>query len=134
MKRVKNCPPDGNIWEVIAKHGWHPRGWMDYAYPGIGKGAIVPSDWCGLGNTLLSKRALQLADFTGYLGHGTQDLFLCWRRWRPNGLRIACVPHIAADHVKKSADGKIVHHVAFHEPEGPYEGHLRGIAQEWVPV
>ena len=134
MKCVKASPPDGNIWEVIAKHGWHPRGWLDYAYPGIGEGAIVPSDWCGLGCTLLDRRALALADFAGYDGGGTQDLFLCFRRWRPAGLRIACVPHVACDHVKKDPAGKITHHIAYHEPEGPYQGHLRARAQEWIPV
>lgn len=134
QKRVKASPPDGNIWEVIAKHGWHPRGWLDYAYPGIGEGAIVPSDWCGLGCTLLDRRALALADFAGYDGGGTQDLFLCFRRWRPAGLRIACVPHVACDHVKRDTAGKITHHIAYHEPEGPYQGHLRGRAQEWIPV
>ena len=74
---VKKSPPDGTIWEIIAKHGWRKRGWMDFAYPGIGLGAVVPVDWCGLGCTLLSKKALALADFNGYLGRGTQDLFLC---------------------------------------------------------
>jgi hypothetical protein len=48
-ERVRKCPPDGNVFEVTAKHGWRRRGWMDFAYPGIGRGAIVPSDWCGLG-------------------------------------------------------------------------------------
>jgi hypothetical protein len=51
-ERVRKCPPDGNVFEVTAKHGWRRRGWMDFAYPGIGRGAIVPSDWCGLGCTL----------------------------------------------------------------------------------
>lgn len=134
QKRIRNAPPDGNIWEVTAKHGWRRRGWLDFAYPGIGEGSIVPGDWCGLGCTLMDRRALALADFAGYDGAGTQDLFLCYRRWRPAGLRIACVPHIACDHVKKAADGSITHHIAYHEPEGPYQGHLRGRAQAWVPV
>ena len=74
-KKIKDCPPDGNIWEVIAKHGWRRRGWFDFAYPGIGRGSIVPSDWCGLGCTLLSKKALLYSEFCGYEGHGTQDCF-----------------------------------------------------------
>ncbi len=132
-ERVKKCPPDGNVFEVTAKHGWRRRGWMDFAYPGIGRGAIVPSDWCGLGCTLLSAKALALATFEGYDGRGTQDLFLCWHRWHPAGLRIACIPHCAADHVKRDKDGKIVHHRAYHETEGEYRGHLRVRQQEWMP-
>ena len=134
---VKKSPPDGTIWEVTAKHGWRRRGWMDAAYPGIGLGAVVPSDWCGLGCTLLSKKALALVDFTGYIGAGTQDLYLCWSRWHPAGLRIACVPHVACDHIKRyERDGKteIIHHRAYHEQEGECRGHLRQRAQPFVAV
>lgn len=139
-KLVKKSPPDGNIWEVTAKHGWRRRGWMDFAYPGIGKGAVVPSDWCGLGCTLMSRRALALADFCGYDGGGTQDLFLCWHRWHPAGLRIACVPHVACDHIKRkpkdAPEGtpEILHHRAYHEPEGEHRGHLRVRTQPFVSV
>jgi len=132
-ERVKKCPPDGNIWEVTAKHGWRRRGWMDYAYPGIGVGAVVPSSWCGLGCTLLSHKALQLADFIGYDGRGTQDIFLCWQRWHPQGLRIACVPHIACDHIKRRGD-KIVHHRAWHEQSPEHFGHLRQREQPFVAL
>lgn len=148
-RRAKTKPPDGTIWQVIAKHGWRRRGWMDFAYPGIGKGAIVPIDWCGLGCTLLSKRALALADFNGYDGGGTQDLFLCWHRWHPAKLRIACVPHVVCDHVKKGkrevvkmVNGKqvkevveeIIHHRAYHEEDPAQAGHLRVRSQPWVPL
>ncbi len=138
-ERVKRCPPDGNVFEVSGKHGWRRRGWMDFAYPGIGRGAIVPSDWCGLGCTLMSGKALALAEFSGYEGRGTQDLFLCWHRWHPSGLRIACIPHTAADHVKRKgkdapADApEIIHYRAFHETEGEYRGHLRVRQQPWMP-
>lgn len=132
-ERVKACPPDGNIWEVTAKHGWRRRGWMDFAYPGIGEGAVVPSDWCGLGCTLLGKRALQLADFSGYDGAGTQDLFLCWKRWHPAGVKIACVPHVVCDHVKREGDG-ITHYRAYHEQDHAYRGHLRAVKQSWIPL
>lgn len=132
--RVKKSPPDGNIWEITAKHGWRRRGWMDFAYPGIGRGAIVPSDWCGLGCTLLSQRALVLSDYSGYDGRGTQDLFLCWKRWYPANLRIACVPHIACDHVKKRADGTIEHLRAYHEVDGETKGHLRVQSQPWIAI
>jgi hypothetical protein len=60
--KIKNFPPDGNIWQIIAKYGWRRRGWFDFAYPGIGRGSIVPSDWCGLGCTLLNKKALSLSN------------------------------------------------------------------------
>jgi protein tyrosine phosphatase (PTP) superfamily phosphohydrolase (DUF442 family) len=127
-ERAKKCPPDGSLWEVIQKHGWRRRGWMESAYPGIGLGAIVPTDWCGLGCTLMSKRALGVADFAGYEGKGTQDLFLCWRRWHPAGLRLACVPHVPCDHVKGA-----VHHVAYHQAEGECRGHLRTHSIPWIP-
>ena len=132
-ERVKKSPPDGNIWEVTAKHGWRRRGWMDFAYPGIGEGAVVPSDWCGLGCTLMSKKALALADFNGYDGGGTQDLFLCWHRWHPAGLRLACVPHVVCDHVKREGE-EINHYRAYHEQDPVYRGHLRVRKQPWVPV
>ena len=137
---VKKSPPDGNVWEVTAKHGWRRRGWMDFAYPSIGRGAVVPSDWCGLGCTLLSGIALAHADFTGYEGKGTQDLFLCWSRWHPEGLKIACVPHIACDHIKKkSSDAKsdvpeIIHYRAYHETGGEHLGHLRVREQPFVHI
>jgi hypothetical protein len=136
---VKKSPPTGNVFELNAK-GYRRRGWMDFAYPGIGLGAVVPSDWCGLGCTLLSKSALAHADFTGYEGRGTQDLFLCWERWHPAGLKIACVPHVACDHIKrKPADApkempEIVHYRAFHEQEGECRGHLRVRQQAFVSV
>jgi hypothetical protein len=141
-KKIKNFPPDGNIWEVIAKHGWRKRGWMDFAYPGIGKGSIVPSDWCGLGCTLLSKKALALADYNGYEGLGTQDLFLCWNRWHPANLKIACIPHVACDHVKHKDKSEqqeenknpYIHYVAYHETDNDYIGHLRMKSQDWIPL
>lgn len=138
-KRLKKCPPDGTVWEMIAKHGWRRRGWLDFAYPGIGLGSIVPSDWCGLGCTLLNQRALALADFAGYEGKGTQDLFLCWHRWNPAGLKIACLPHVLCDHVKRrgkdspKGSPEIIHHRAYHEPAGEYRGHIRVRQQEWKP-
>lgn len=139
-ERIKHCPPDGNVWEVIAKYGWRRRGWMDAAYPGIGRGAIVPSDWCGLGCTLLSKRALAHAEFTGYEGKGTQDLFLCWNKWYPAGLKIACVPHIACDHIKRKPDDApkdspdYIHFRAYHETDGEHKNHLRVKTQPYIQI
>jgi hypothetical protein len=132
-KRLKECPPDGNIWEVTAKHGWRRRGWLDFAYPAIGEGALVPSDWCGLGCTLLDKEALRLADFNGYEGRGTQDLFLCWHRWHPAGLKIACLPHVPCDHIKRENDS-LVHYVTYHERIGECKGHLRVRKQPFTPL
>jgi hypothetical protein len=141
-KKMKNFPPDGNIWEIIAKHGWRRRGWLDYAYPGVGKGSIVPSDWCGFGCTLMSEKALLLANFDGYQGKGTQDLFVCWEKWYPAGIKIACIPHIACDHVKykdkdnKNIDdkNKFIHYIGYHETDGEFKNHLRMKPQPWIPI
>jgi hypothetical protein len=137
-KKIKDCPPDGNIWEVIAKHGWRRRGWLDNAYPGVGRGAVLPSDWCGFGCTLMNAEALALADFEGYDGKGTEDLFVCWRRWHPARLELNVITHCPCDHViwerKKGGDaGKYVHHIAYHETDGEYRGHLRVRQVPWAP-
>lgn len=137
--RIKRCPPDGNIWQVIAKHGWRRRGWLDNAYPGIGRGAVVPSDWCGFGCTLLNQEALCLADFDGYDGKGTEDLFVCWHRWYPAGLRLNVITHCPCDHViwekkKGGAASAYTHHVAYHETEGECRGHLRVRQKPWIAL
>jgi len=135
---VKKCPPAGNIWEIIAKHGWRKRGWLEHAYPAIGKGSIVPSDWCGFGCTLLNNEALQLANFDGYEGKGTEDLYVVWHRWHPAGLRINVIPHCPCDHViwqkKKggnNADYQII--LSTHETQGEHVGHLRTRKVAWEP-
>ncbi len=130
MKKIRGCPPDGNIWEVIGKHGWRRRGWLDNAYPAIGKGAVLPSDWCGFGCTLMGRAALDVANFDGYDGEGTEDLYICWKRWTPAGIRINVIPHCPCDHViwekKKGGDvEKYTLHETSHEQEGEYIGHLR---------
>lgn len=137
--RVEKCPSDGNIWEVIAKHGHKRRGWLDFAYPAIGEGSTVPVDWCGFGCTLLSERALAVSDFIGYAGRGTQDLFLCWERWHPNKLRIACSTHVLCSHVKrnqqaKEGEAQFVHWMPFHERSGEHRGHIRLRQEPWFPV
>lgn len=137
-KLVRECPPDGNIWEVTAKHGWRRRGWLDSAYPAIGLGSVVPSDWCGFGCTLMGREALALATFDGYEGRGTEDLFICWERWHPAGIRINVIPHCPCDHVvwgKKKEGGdatEYTHYVAYHEREGECRGHLRLRPIPWV--
>ncbi len=136
-KKIKECPPDGNIWEVIAKHGWRRRGWLDNAYPAIGKGSVVPVDWCGFGCTLLNRDALAVANFNGYEGKGTEDLFIVWSRWFPAGLRINCIPHCPCDHIiwdKKKEGGdekKFTHHMAYHETDPEYFGHRRRKEMPW---
>lgn len=141
-EKIKHYPPDGNIFEVIGKYGWRPRGWLEHAYPAIGRGAILPTDWVGMGCTLLNKRALELANFDGYGPDygGTQDLYLTWRRWQPAGLRMSVITHIACDHVKcelekdKKRNGKINHFIAFHEPNGIHQGHLRIQVKPWAGI
>jgi hypothetical protein len=135
-KKIDACPPDGNIWEVIAKHGWRRRGWLDNAYPAIGKGSVVPSDWCGFGCTLLGKEALALADFEGYEGKGTEDLYVCWHRWHPAGIRLNVITHCPCSHViwdkKKGGDkDTFTSHVGYHEADGEYRGHLRTRKLPW---
>jgi hypothetical protein len=132
-EKLKACPPKGNVFELNAKK-WRRRGWLDNAYPAIGIGAMLPSDWCGLGCTLLSKRALALADFYGYEGKGTQDLFLCWHRWWPAGCRINVIPHAPCDHVIRPREGESsgpTHCYAYHEPLGEAQGHLRCRQMPW---
>jgi hypothetical protein len=147
---IRKCPAIGNVWKCNAEFGWSQRGWMDNAYPAIGRGSLVPVDWIGTGCVLLSKRALALANFEGYDGGGTQDLFLCWRRWYPAGLRMCCSTHSICDHVKhemieeKDADGKptgkqkhsgkYIHYQAVHEQVGEQRGHLRCVPKSWTPI
>jgi hypothetical protein len=131
IKKTQEYPPKGNVYELNAKK-WKKRGWMDFAYPAIGKGAIVPTDWVGMGCTLLSEKALQLAHFDGYEGYGTQDLYLCWHRWKPAGINMCVTTHAICDHVirqRGEGDSQIWEDFivinACHELDGEYEGHLR---------
>lgn len=125
MEEVKKCPPKGNVFELNAK-GWRRRGWLDNAHPAIGRGAVLETDWTGLGCNLLSRRALASASFDGYDGNGTQDLFLNWRRWKADGLRFCVITHTVCEHVVSANDGdRKVHAFAHHEPQGEFRGHLR---------
>lgn len=123
----KTCPPKhgGNIWKLIAENGWRQRGWFDYAYPALGKGAVVPIDWCGFGCTLMNWEAIAAADFTGYGGKGTEDLFIIWRRWFPKGLRLCAIPHCPCDHVIRDEKAGVIHVMTRHESNPETEGHLR---------
>jgi hypothetical protein len=136
-KKIKACPPKGNIFELQAK-GWKQRGWMDSAYPAIGRGAILSTDWVGLGCTIMNKKALSLATFEGYELKGTQDLFLCWNRWHPADIKMCVIPHILCSHVKRKVgeDGKrtdeIEIHEAYHELEGEFIGHIRWRPRKYI--
>jgi hypothetical protein len=125
-EEVKKCPPKGNVFELNAK-GWRKRGWGEMAYPAIGKGSVVPTDWCGFGNTLMSKKALNLATFTGYEGKGTEDLWICWQCWYPHGIQIVALPHCLSHHVvrNKQKPGAYTLCYAYHETEGECVGHIR---------
>jgi hypothetical protein len=138
-KKIKDCPPDGNIWEVISKYGWRRRGWFSNAYPAIGQGSVVPIDWQGFGCTLMNKYALSLASFHGYEGKGTEDLWVWWQHWNPNGLRTCNVAHCPCDHViaTRKKDGnkdknEFQHIVSFHERTGEHKGHLRTKTVPWL--
>jgi hypothetical protein len=135
MKEIeKTCPPKygGNIWKLNAEHGWRPRGWFDFAYPALGRGAVVPTDWCGFGATLMNSEALAAADFTGYDGSGTEDLFIVWKRWFPRRLLLCSIPHCPCDHVVRTGESrKIVHTFAYHEEHDVTKGHLRREFRPW---
>lgn len=134
-KRVDKYPPKGNVFTLNGK-GWRRRGWFDYAYPSIGLGSMVPTNWCGFGCTLMAKRALASAIFDGYRGAGTEDLYICYQRWEPLGIRLAALPHCLCDHVirKRNPDGtqkeEYIHVQSYHELDGPGKGHPR---QRQVP-
>jgi hypothetical protein len=128
---INKCPPKANVFEANAK-GWRRRGWLDNAHPGIGKGAVLPTDWTGMGCTLMSRKALAASAFDGYEGKGTQDLFLNWRRWHGEGIRMCVITHCVCEHVIRK-DGGYVHCFAHHEPQGECRGHLRVQHSSWIP-
>lgn len=137
-ENVRKCPEAGNVFALNAK-GWRQRGWFEMAYPGIGKGSVVPSDWCGFGCTLMNREALALANFEGYDGQGTEDLYVVWKRWWPAGLRINCIPHAPCDHViwqkKKGGDEKVYTLIqSLHETQGECIGHLRTTKHTWTEL
>lgn len=123
---IKKCPPIGNVLELNARK-WRRRGWLDNSHVGVGRGAVIETDWTGLGCTLMSKRAAALAQFDGYDGGGTQDLYLNWHKWHPEGLRLCCITHTVCDHVVRDdkAKGGLTTLKSYHEPEGETKGHLR---------
>jgi hypothetical protein len=132
-KAVQNCKPTGNVFHCNSK-GFRRRGWMHAAYPEIGIGAVVPTDWCGLGCTLMNREALSLAQFDGYDGSGTEDLYIVWKRWYRKGLKINVIPHSPCDHVirDRAKKGKFILCQAYHESKNPETvGHLRMELRPW---
>lgn len=125
-KKLKDCPPKANVFALNAKK-WRKRGWLDQAYAGSAvQGAVLPTDWCGNGCTLLSKKALMLSNFIGYAGQGTQDLFLCWNKWNPAGIKIGLVVGVPAYHVKKDPKGNMFAWEPYFMPDcEETSGHLR---------
>lgn len=122
-EKIKACPPKFNVFTLNGKK-WRRRGWLESSHPGIGRGAVIQTDWTGLGCTLMSKKAASLAHFDGYEGRGTQDLYLNWEKWHPEGLNFCCITHTVCDHISREGD-KLVTLKSYHEQEGEARGHLR---------
>ena len=123
--KLERFPAQGDVQSLNSRK-WRKRGWFDFAYPAIGKGAMVPIDWCGFGCTLLTRRALAFCDFSGYDGTGTEDLYVIWRKWHNAGIRIAGLPHVLCDHViRVRGSEKYVIVECYHERQGECVGHLR---------
>lgn len=134
-KSVQQCKPVGNVFHCNSK-GFRRRGWMHAAYPEIGLGAVVPTDWCGFGCTLMNKRALSLAQLDGYDGRGTEDLYVVWKRWyrATPPIRINVIPHSPCDHVIRDREkkSKFILCQAYHESKNAEcIGHLRMELRPW---
>lgn len=131
-KQIEAVTPKENVFALNGVK-WRRRGWFDNAYPAIGVGAVVPTDWCGFGCTLMSKEALLLCDWAGYHGAGTEDLYIVWTRWYPRGIKIAAIPHCPCDHIIRSLSDKkkLIHLATSHVTEGECIGHLRQTAKPW---
>jgi hypothetical protein len=113
--------------------GFRRRGWLSAAYPGIGLGSIVPIDWFGFGCNLLSKKALSLAQFEGYEGGGTEDLYVIRKKWARNGIRMCAITHCVCDHVIRVKDSKeFILLQCYHESNNQEcLGHLRVDRRPW---
>lgn len=132
--KIRECPPKGNVFALNAIK-WRRRGWLDQAYPGAAVyGSVLPTDWCGMGCTLLSQRALSLSNFDGYDGKGTQDLYLVWNRWQPAGLKIACNVSVPASHVKRGPDGHVLHQPFFSPHDEETSGHIRVYPRKYCEI
>jgi len=118
VKIKKECPPkfNGNVDKLNAEFGRRRRGFLDQAYPGIGEGSVVPIEWYGCGCFLMSKSALGFADFVGFTGRGTEDLYMIWHRFYLKGFRACCITHCPCDHViRRGEEKEILHCHSYHE-------------------
>jgi hypothetical protein len=131
-KQIREIPPKENVFASNAKK-WRRRGWFDFAYPALGRGAIVPTDWTGFGCTMMNQRALSLCDFAGYDGKGTEDLYINFRRWHPAGIRMAAIPHCPCDHVIRDPEDREKHILVAtgHADDEEHSGHLRQWRMPW---
>ena len=123
-KKIEQCQPKGNVFELNSKQ-WRKRGWLEWAAPGIGKGAVLESDWMPFGNNLFARRAIPFLTFAGYTGAGTEDLSCGWNHLKPNGLKFCVLPHCVSHHVRRKENGYLSVYFMYHEPSGEGEGHLR---------
>ena len=75
----------------------------------------------------MTPRALSMAQFDGYDGGGTEDLFVVWKRWQPAGLKINVITHAPCDHVIRNPKkrGYYILCRSHHETSGEFVGHLR---------
>ncbi|HEX3817961.1 MAG TPA: hypothetical protein VHW03_06715, partial [Chthoniobacterales bacterium] len=74
------------------------------------------------------------AQFDGYDGSGTEDLYVVWKRWYRAGLRINVIPHAPCDHVIRDPQSKggFILCQAHHEQRDPEcIGHLRIERRPW---
>lgn len=132
-EKVKQCPQKGNV-HTLNGIRYRRRGWLEAAYPGVGWGAFVPTDWVVLGCTLMSPIAFNSAHFEGYQGQGTQDLWIgnnCWQK-----LKKAVIPHCLCHHIKRQKDDpqKIDVLFARHEQDGEFENHPRVAPTPWKEI
>jgi hypothetical protein len=134
-KEIRSLPPRDNVFASNGKQ-WRRRGWFDFAYPALGRGAIVPTDWTGFGCTMMGRHALALCDFSGYDGRGTEDLYINFRRWYPAGIRMACIPHCPCDHVIRDPKDRSKHVLIMtgHADDEEHYGHLRQWRLPWNPL
>lgn len=133
-KHIRALPPRENVFAANGKK-WKRRGWFDFAYPALGRGAVVPTDWTGFGCTMMGRHALSICDFTGYDGKGTEDLYINFRRWYPAGIRMAAIPHCPCDHVIRDPEDRTKHILVAtgHADDEEHAGHLRQWRLPWNP-
>ncbi len=129
---IKDASPKDNVFILNGKK-WRRRGWFDQAYPAIGKGSMVPTDWVGFGCTMMNRDTAAMCDWSGYSGGGTEDLYICFHRWANNQVKIATIAHCPCDHIVRDRNNakKFIHVQTFHEPNGECEGHLRQRNVPW---